>query len=609
MTHYAADAADSGSLEAQIARLSGGNVTRITPHGPLFAHPPHRLRVDRSTLVPALATRDRITIALLTVGWAVGFVAFWQWWLAPGHRGSWTGLILTSVLLLYLTAQAGYFLVAIGRLSRVSPRTALPRMRVAMATTRAPAEPWSTARATLEAMRAQDFPYGYDVWLCDEDPAPEIEQWCREHGVCVSTRRGVPEYHRDTWPRRTKCKEGNLAYFYDHWGYAYYDVVVQLDCDHRPSRGYLAEMVRPFADKAVGYVAAPSICDANAAESWSARGRLHREAPFHGAFQLGHVDRLAPVCIGSHYSVRTKALREIGGLGPDLAEDFTTTFLFNSAGWHGAFAIDAEAHGLGPATFADMVTQEYQWSRSLTATLFQLVPCHMTRLGLRLRLRFTIPAVYYVLLASGTAAGLALTAVAAATGKAWMNVNYLAFFGHMWAMTICLLLLILLLRRRGLLRPRSAPVVSWEQWLFILARWPFVAWGVLGAVVQEIRGRPVHFKVTPKDRTGLEPLPHQLLLPFTGIAIGLSAAALAGEQTGPAVGYVLLCILGAAVYAMVAVLIAILHVREAARTAGTSLRGALATARTPLLVAALPLLPVVSAITLYPAYAVAVLRW
>ena len=71
------------------------------------------------------------------------------------------------------------------------------------------------------------------------------------------------------------------------------------------------------------------------------------------------------MCIGSHYAVRTTALKEIGGLGPELAEDHSTTFLMNAHGWIGKHSIDAEAHGEGPATFADAMIQEFQWARSL----------------------------------------------------------------------------------------------------------------------------------------------------------------------------------------------------------------------------------------------------
>jgi cellulose synthase/poly-beta-1,6-N-acetylglucosamine synthase-like glycosyltransferase len=77
-------------------------------------------------------------------------------------------------------------------------------------------------------------------------------------------------YQNTRWPGREKCKEGNLRYFYEVMGgYDRYDFVSQFDADHVPDPGYLAEVIRPFNDPAVGYVAAPSICDTNAARSWS----------------------------------------------------------------------------------------------------------------------------------------------------------------------------------------------------------------------------------------------------------------------------------------------------------------------------------------------------
>ena len=51
--------------------------------------------------------------------------------------------------------------------------------------------------------------------------------------------------------------------------------------------------------------------------------RARAARPLHG---------LAPSCIGSHYAVRTHALKTIGGIGPELAEDFSTSFLLTSAG-------------------------------------------------------------------------------------------------------------------------------------------------------------------------------------------------------------------------------------------------------------------------------------
>ena len=406
----------------------------------------------------AVSRTDQAAIVVMSGVWLACLVIFWSWWLEPAHRAGMFGLVANSAVLAYVSGFPVFFILSANRLRKVNPRIAIPMLRVAFVVTHAPSEPWPVARTTLEAMLVQNYPLPYDVWLCSERPTEEIVSWCVARGVGVSTRFEKPGYHRDGWPRRTKCKEGNLSYFYDHWGYRHYDVVAQLDCDHVPAPGYLGEMVRPFSDPAIGYVAAPSVCDANAADSWSARGRLHREAGFHGPFQLGHSDGFAPVCIGSHYAVRTSALRDIGGIGPDLAEDFSTTFLLSAAGWHGAFAIDAEAHGDGPNTFAAMTVQEFQWARSLITILLDLVPRNIRRLPWSLRFRFIYALSFYFLLVSTTAAGITLAPIAAVTGLPWINVNYLVFLAHWWSISIWLILIAALLRHRRLLRPprRSA---------------------------------------------------------------------------------------------------------------------------------------------------------
>jgi cellulose synthase (UDP-forming) len=596
---------DGAAPRAEIVRTSGGRVVAVDPSGPTFRARRSRARrpLDTRLLVPALPTHERIAVAVLSAGWLVSLVVFWVWWVQPEHRTVLVGLVVNSLLLVYLTCLPAYFLLAVNRLRRIDPAVPVPAVRVAFVVTKAPSEPWPVARATLEAMLAQRYPGRYDVWLCDEDPTAETVAWCTAHSVLVSTRRGVVAYHRSSWPRRTRCKEGNLAYFYDRYGYRDYDVVAQLDCDHVPHPAYLAHMVRPFADPGVGYVAAPSVCDREGTGSWSARGRLHREAAFHGAIQAGHSGGLAPVCIGSHYAVRTAALAEIGGIGPELAEDFSTAFLLSSAGWQGAFALDAEAHGDGPLTMAAMLTQEFQWSRSLTTLLLDLVPRHLPRLPWVLRLRFFYALAFYFLLVVTTAAGLLLPPIAAVTGLQWVRVDYLEFLAHWWLLSAWLVGVLLVLRRRGLLRPRRAPVLSWENWLYALVRWPYVAWGVTAAVGQRFRPRPITFRVTPKVRAGLEPLPARLVLPYVVISTGLSLAAFTGEVRTGAVGYVGLCLLGAAAYATVVTAVSVLHGVEAARAAGTGAwTGVRHTAAVPLLlgVTALALLAVPA--SLFPLY-------
>lgn len=579
-------------------------VTALTASGPLLSGKRAPvMKTRRQTFIPTLSRADGVVVGTLTVAWVVAFVAFWAWWLQPEHKVGWAGLILNSVLLFYLSYLPSYFLVVVNRLRRVDPKLGIPAVRTAFVVTKAPSEPWSVASKTLMAMLDQRFPHPYDVWLCDEDPTPEVMQWCAERGVHVSTRRGVADYHQQQWPRRTRCKEGNLAYFYDLVGYRDYDVVAQLDCDHVPAPTYLAEMVRPFADPAIGYVAAPSVNDSNAAASWSARGRLHREATFHGPVQLGHSDGLAPSCIGSHYTVRTDALKTIGGVGPELAEDFSTAFLLTSAGWKSAFAYTAEAHGEGPHTFAAMVTQEFQWSRSLVMLFMDMVPNHLGRLSWPLRIRFLFALSYYPLLFITTVAGLALPVIAAVSGTAWVNVNYFEFIARWMLLNVCMLGITLFIRSRGLLRPPEAPIISWENWLYAFARWPFIAWGVIAAVVQKIRPRPLSFRVTPKTTGGLEPLPVRLVLPYGIISAVLSSAALIGEASTAAYGYVFLCVIGATCYGIVTAAVPLLHAREAAGNASVAFAAAVRrTAAAPLVIAAAVLAPVLVAAAMYPSY-------
>lgn len=593
----------AGRLAADLYELSGGNIIGVRPNGPVFAARAMRRPAENpGTFVHVLSPGRRAVVAALSAGWVLALVVFWLWWLQPSHRMGWQGFLVNTVLIAYLCVVPLYYLVAVNRLREVHPALPVPPVRVALVVTRAPTERWPLVRRTLVAMLEQDFPYRHDVWLCDEDPSAEVAAWCADHGVQLSTRRGIHAYHRSTWPRRTKCKEGNLAYFYDRVGYRDYDVVSQLDADHIPSPTYLREMVRPFADPAIGYVAAPSVCDTNAGTSWSARGRLHREATFHGPLQLGHNAGLGPVCIGSHYAVRTRALRSIGGIGPELAEDFSTAYLLNVAGWSGAFAIGAHARGEGPNTFAAMLTQEFQWSRSLCTLLYDLVPRTLHRLPWRLRVRFLFALSYYPLLTVSTGIGVALPAVAAATGQPWVRVDYLQFLLHWFALSLALIAVTLVVRGRGLLRPAEAPIISWELFLYVLARWLVVGWGLLAASLQKLIPRSVVFTVTPKGMGGLERMPTRLVAPYLVVSMALSCAAIWGELYTGAVGYIGLSLLGATAYSAVGVGAPLLHVYESARTSAVPFRAALSTAMVPLLVSAIVVCPLVLAIISYPGY-------
>jgi cellulose synthase (UDP-forming) len=238
--------------------------------------------------------------------------------------------------------------------------------------------------------------------------------------------------------------------------------------------------------------------------------------------------------------------------------------------------VRAEAHGEGPITFSALVTQEFQWSRSLVMVLLTTVPKHLGRMPWKLRTRFMFALSFYPLLVLTTVVGLSLPPIAAVTGLPWVNVSYFEFLLHWLLVGVWLLALTWTIRRWGLLRPTRSPILSWENWLYAVTRWPFIALGVFAAIKQGIRpGAAVTFRVTPKGASGVEPLAVRLIVPFVVISLVLSGSALFGQsQPGGRHGYIFLCLLGAFAYALAAVAVPVLHAVESARSTGLGFRAA-----------------------------------
>ena len=556
-------------LAAAVASPAGGSLPLVLPRPldvpgrDLYRRARRRRRHQPQALVPALSVGHRAALILTSGLWLASAVFFWLWWLQPGYQTTVGGLVVNSAVLAFdLIVLPLWFFFFVLRMRRPDPALEVPRLRTAIIVTKAPSEPWELVRTTLEAMLLQDFPYPYDVWLADEQLTDEAIDWCALHGVRMSTREGVPEYHNQSWPRRTKCKEGNLAFFYDHWGYREYDVVAQLDADHIPAPDYLRRMIAPFSNPRVGYVAAPSICDRNAGDSRSARGRLYSEAVLHGATQAGCNSGYAPSCIGSHYAVRTEALQEAGGLGPELAEDFSTTLILSSHGWQGVFAIDAEAHGNGPDTVADCVTQDFQWARSMMRVLLTVSPRYWKGLGLRRKFKLAGCQLWYPLHTLVMLVMLALPVWAVVAHAPLARVDVGDFYLHFVPIGIVMLGAARLLRRYGLLRPADAPVISWEAILFQFVRWPWALVGCAHALWGCVTGREDGFKVTPKRTGGDRPLPTRVLMPYLLLSAGSILPALLVKDAGAARGYYFWALINGAVYLLVTVAVVALHIVE-----------------------------------------------
>lgn len=495
--------------------------------------------------------------------WWASFISFWMWWLQPDHIQSLAMYGLATFVLAWVTLAPVYFMLLFYKAKIIPANRAWSQSpsRIALVVTKVPSEPLEVVERTLTAMMAQGG-HTFDVWLADEDPSPDTRSWCENRGIKISTRKNVEAYHQAAWPRRTRCKEGNLAYFYDTYGYELYDFVLQFDADHVPEKTYLQEVMKGFADSRVGYVSAPSICDANAQASWSARGRLYAEASMHGSLQVGYNDGWAPLCIGSHYAVRTAALKQVGGLGPELAEDHSTTLLMNAAGWRGVHAINAIAHGDGPQTFSDMVVQEFQWSRSLTTILLQYLPRYYPQLPGKLKFQFLFAQLWYPLFSVVMALMFAMPLVAILTGRNYAIVTYYDFLIHFTPISLSLIFFSFFWRRTMSYRPFDAKVFSWENILYVFARWPWSLIGCLSSCRDNLTGKFVDFKITPKGTKQTDHVPARVLYPYVTLAL-LSASVAAFFPTMEAArGFYVFAIMNAFVYVLLALMIFVLHVRE-----------------------------------------------
>lgn len=525
---------------------------------------PTRQSLDFSStnvFIEVMSKRDKCIFYLLITIWLVSLIYFWIWWLQSHHIVTFMGMVLNSLLLAWNTLLPGYYFYFVSRMRRSNPTIPIPsNWKVAMVVTKAPSEPWPVVKNTVKAMLAQKYPH--DTWLADEDPLTETVDWCKVHGVGLSTRKGITAYHRSTWPRRTKCKEGNLAYFYDTVGYKNYDFVVQLDADHVPAKGYLEAMIRPFIDSRVGYVAAPSICDANTADSWVVNARLFAEATMHGSLQAGYNNGWAPLCIGSHYAIRTTALKQIGGLGPELAEDHTTTLMMNAHGWKGVFAFEAEAHGDGPTCFTDFLVQEFQWSRSLMIVLLSVTPRYWKNLSPQLKFQFAFSQLWYPIFGISMLSSCLIPIIALLTDIPWVKVSYLEFLIRFFILTITCVLPVIWIATRGWLRPQKAKVISWETIIFQFARWPWVLYGIMNATVSWLLAKEIQFKVTPKGTKGPLPLPLKALSPYLLLAFISAGTVITLDNVRRSQGYYFIAILNGAIYIGLSTAILLLHMRE-----------------------------------------------
>lgn len=482
-------------------------------------------------------TEQQLTIAYFLFGiWLIVFVDYIFWWFTKTQSHNNLGFILITIVNFWVPSLALYFFFFSLR-QRETTFTNVPKGRVAMITTKIPSEPLELIQRTLIAMLNQNYPTRHDVWLADENPTADTIAWCKKNKVSISTRKNNPEYHNQTHPRKAKTKEGNLMYFYDHWGYRDYDFVVQFDADHAPEPEFLFNVMKEFNDPEVGYVSTPSICDGNPEDSWTVQARCYWESTMHGPIQSGNGDGFVPLCFGSHYSHRIAALKDIGGIGPEIAEDHTTTMLYAASKWKGAFARNAIAHGFGAVGLLDSLLQEYQWATVSVRALFNVTPYYFRKLSFRAKFQFFIWELWYPVLVFVTLISYLLPVFVLFSGRNFVSVDGKGFVSHYLVLNAIFIGYVIWLKSLRHLRPFNSWQISWETFIFQIIQFPWIMIGVFTGLYEVIKQTNNLSKIKITDKVGKVKgldliffIPHFLFIAVNAIAIFFSQKTL--ENSG-----------------------------------------------------------------------------
>ncbi|GAA4790939.1 cellulose synthase catalytic subunit [Streptomyces ziwulingensis] len=350
-----------------------------------------------------------MTLAPLLTGALLVYLVWPSHWVERDGADTWltvldvTMLVAIGLIELFMVVNVASVAHATMVARDPVPVTPAPGTRVAFLTTYVPGkEPLAMVRATLAgATRLTGTGPGsvLDVWLLDEGDDPDARALCAELGVRHFTRRGVPEWNRDTGVHKARTKHGNYnAWIAMHGGD--YEFFASVDTDHVPLPGFLERMLGYFRDPDVAFVVGPQVYGnyhnpvTKAAES--------QQFLFHALIQRAGNRYRAPMFVGTNNVVRIAAVRQVGGLYDSITEDMATGFEIHhhrnpATGnhWQSVYTPDVLAVGEGPASWTDFFTQQMRWSRGTYETLIRQYRKGAPRMPAGRLLSYTLMLVYY----------------------------------------------------------------------------------------------------------------------------------------------------------------------------------------------------------------------
>jgi cellulose synthase (UDP-forming) len=509
---------------------------------------------------------QRAQHAALGALWVFVLVSFWRWWLAPAQRGA-LGLYLPATVgLAYLTTVLpSLYWLFVARMRRPVHIAPAAGRRVAMITLCVPShETFDVIARQLLALTLVSYPH--DCWVLDEGADPRVEQLARGLGVRYFTRNGVPRYNEPFPPFQARTKAGNVNAWLDHTASAGidYDVFVQLDIDHRPSREYLERTLGYFDDPDVAWVQAPSVY--GDLDHWTARGLAEQDLLFHGPLQMGFYGHSrTPFIIGSHTSYRMTAVRAIGGFQPTRAEDHLDTIVLAAAGYRGVYVPEVIARGDGPADFGTYLGQQFAWAYSMVQIFMRHTPRLVRRYTPAQALQFLMAQSWYLLWSLSLATLWVLPIVALLSDHPIAHVSLGEFL--VYNLPVVLTSSLMWWWTRRWFQPAGIGL-SWRALVLEVARWPIVLWAVANVLLRIERP----YMITPKGKRHGKPAPGRRLYGLYALlaVVGLCTVDLSDIETpaGGTHGYLVLVLFNTLMLLVLLVTSMSLELRDLRRSTG-----------------------------------------
>ena len=333
------------------------------------------------------------------------------------------------------------------------------------------------------------------VWVLDDGNDEAAERLAQELGARYR-RREV----------RTDAKAGNLNAALPE---STADLVAIFDIDHAPLPEFLERSVPYFEDPKIGFVQV-MLSFANESESWVARASTESALDFYNPTSLGMDAVGSATLVGSNAVIRRKALDELGGYRPGLAEDLATSIALHAAGWHSVYVAEPLAPGLAPSDLAAWFSQQLKWSRGVFEVVVADFPRLFSRLTPGQRLSYTVRGTYY-LIGLMVAVHMLFTLLYLGGGHRVAHVDFVAYLEHI-APLVFIALLIRQVAMRTLRHPSVPLRILWRPMVLVMATWPVYLLGLALTVLRV----PIDYRPTPKAKgTNLSLL---WLLPQAGAA-------------------------------------------------------------------------------------------